>query len=323
MPTREIQAIQLAPGLALACVACGSAFFQLFEPEVPEIEIWRCRTCGTACRYPQPRTEQLDRHYAEDYYGPDNVKFLGTIERVIAWWTRRRALRIDKQIGCRGRVLEIGCGRGLLLRELARLGHECHGTERSELAARRARATAGIHVCTKPLEECGFPEAYFDFVVLWHVLEHLPAPGQTLQLLAKLLKPGGVLYLEVPSLSSWQAQLSGRNWFHLDPDRHLFHFTADGLRQLLGRQHFHYLRRATLSLEQGPYGVLQSWLNGLGFRPQKLYRILKRELAVTTAERWLQFGLAALLLVPAWGFAMLESCFGRGGILRVMARRTS
>lgn len=323
MATREVQAVQLDTPAAPVCVACGSAGLQAFETRVDKSEIWRCRRCGTACRHPQPPREELDEHYSADYYGADNVKFIGVIERVIEWQTRKRAAGIDKQIGHSGRILEIGCGRGLLLLELAKLGHECHGTERSELAARRARATGGIHVYTKPLEECGFPEGSFDFVILWHVLEHLTDPAQTLQLLAKILRPGGVLWLEVPNLSSWQAQVSGMNWFHLDAERHLFHFTADGLQRLLVRHRFQGFHQATFSLEQGPYGILQSWLNGLSLRPQKLYQILKRELAVPVVERYLHFSLAAILLPFALGFAVLESCFGKGGVLRVMARRTS
>ena len=88
-------------------------------------------------------------------------------------------------------------------------------------------------VYTQPLEECHFAEQYFDAVILWHVLEHLDHPQTTLALISRVLKPGGLLYLEVPNLTSLQSCTTGKNWFHLDLEHHLYHFSPDGLHRLL------------------------------------------------------------------------------------------
>jgi 2-polyprenyl-3-methyl-5-hydroxy-6-metoxy-1,4-benzoquinol methylase len=89
----------------------------------------------------------LEAQYSEAYYGPDNVKFVPAVEAFVAWMTRKRAEQVHTLMSEQGRILEIGCGRGLLLQQLAVLGHECHGIERSELAARRAgqRRTSGLY----------------------------------------------------------------------------------------------------------------------------------------------------------------------------------
>ena len=280
----------------------------------------RVRRCGTSETFPKPDPATLERQYSEAYYGPDNVKFVPSVEAFVAWMTRKRAARVHALIGRRGRILEIGCGRGLLLRHLAQLGHECHGIERSALAARRAAQSEELRVYTQPLEKCHFADEYFDVVILWHVLEHLDHPQATLAQISRLLKPGGLLYLEVPNLSSLQSCSTGKNWFHLDVEHHLYHFSLNGLHQLLLSTGFNVEETTTLSVEQGPYGVLQSWLNAIGREHNTLYRILKREISPAIGTKLGQFAMAGILALPSLFFALIEAAIGRGGVLRVVAR---
>jgi hypothetical protein len=157
-------------------------------------------------------------------------------------------------------------------------------------------------------------------VIIWHVLEHLENPQQTLALISRLLKPGGLLYLEVPNLDSLQARSAGKNWFHLDLEHHLYHFSKNGLHRLLLSTGFRIEKTTTLSFEQGPYGALQSWLNSIGRERGLLYRILKREISAPLSNALGQFVLAGVLAVPALFFSLTEAAIGRGGVLRVVAR---
>jgi 2-polyprenyl-3-methyl-5-hydroxy-6-metoxy-1,4-benzoquinol methylase len=146
--------------------------------------------------HPRHNLTQLEEHYSEKYYGPENVKFLLLFESLVGWITARRARKIHQRVAPHSRILEIGCGRGLLLKNLAQLGHECHGSERSELAAQRARKTVGLQIYTTQLEQSDLEPNSFDLVILWHVLEHLEDPEQHLSFLNHLLRPGGLLLLE-------------------------------------------------------------------------------------------------------------------------------
>src|SRR5262249_17278387 len=148
------------------------------------------------------------------------VKFVSALESVVAWSTQRRARWIHRKIRARSRILEVGCGRGLLLDALSRLGHECHGTERPGLAAKRAQRTVGVKVYTASLDLCNLEKEYFDLIILWHVLEHLENPVETLAQIFQLLRVGGILIIEVPNLASLQSRLAGKHWFHLDIERH-------------------------------------------------------------------------------------------------------
>src|SRR5262249_46633073 len=143
-----------------------------------------------------------------------------------------------------------------------------------------------------------------------------------------ILRPGGLLMVAVPNFDSLQAAVSGSAWFHLDVPRHFFHFRAGGLRRLLEASGFVVVDVSHFSLEQNPYGWIQSLLNRRGFRPNLLYDLLK-EPSARMVDPLRQHPLQTLamlttlpLLVPL-GFALflLEVSLRRGGTVEVYARK--
>ena len=304
----------------IVCSACRGSRLASMSP-ASGVELLRCQDCGSSQTNPRPTLLELETNYSQAYYGPENVKFIPALEQAVNWITQSRVRKINSLLKPGSKVLEIGCGRGLLLKSLSQLGHECHGTERSALAAARASRTAGIKVYTQALHECGLPGSYFDLVILWHVLEHLEDPRETLGVIFRLTKPDGQLLLEVPNYSSLQARLSGKHWFHLDMAHHLHHFSRSGLQRLLINTGFRLSKTSTFNLEQCPYGALQSFLNLLGLPKEQLYQILKREINPSAPIKLINCLLAAMLLLPATLFSFLEASVNRGGVLRVVAQR--
>jgi 2-polyprenyl-3-methyl-5-hydroxy-6-metoxy-1,4-benzoquinol methylase len=302
------------------CVACDSLDFIPLPTLQPAVLLIQCKRCGMSFTHPRRNLAELEKHYSETYYGPGNVKFLHIFENLVGWITSRRARKIHEMVAPHSRILEIGCGRGLLLKHLAQLGHECYGTERSELAAQRARKADGLRIYTTPLEQIGLEPSSFDLVILWHVLEHLEEPEQHLSLLNRLLRPAGLVLLEVPNYASLQSQFFGKHWFHLDIDRHLYHFSKEGLKDLLSKTRFQIEALGTFSWDQCPFGALQSSLNLLGFPPELFYQMIKREISLPWDKKTLHCLLAGLLAVPATGFSIGEALLGKGGIIRVVAR---
>jgi SAM-dependent methyltransferase len=116
---------------------------------------------------------------------------------------------------------------------MQRLGWQVNGVELSPQATAHARNVLGLDVRQGSLEEAGYPDAHFDVVTLWHVLEHLPSPRRTLVEVKRVLKPGGTLICEVPNEHSLQSRLLGKHWFHLDPPRHLYAFSPTTLRRVV------------------------------------------------------------------------------------------
>ena len=113
-----------------------------------------------------------------------------------------------------GRLLDVGCGHGLLLDEARRRGYDAEGIDLSARAAAYARGRLGLTVGEIPLEALGPEEdGRWDVVVVADVLEHLKDPRAAIARLHGLLAPGGALLLVTPDPSSPVARLAGRRWW--------------------------------------------------------------------------------------------------------------
>ena len=175
-------------------------------------DLLACRECGTVQQPVLPQGAQLHdlyRDMRDDAYLSEESGRRATANRLLD-------LIAPHVPG--GRLLDIGCGHGLLLDEARRRGYATVGLELSREAARHARETLGLDVREVPLE--GFTEAgngdspgHFDAVVLADVLEHLDDPVDAIDRCAELLKPGGVLCIVTPDPSSLTARLAGPRWW--------------------------------------------------------------------------------------------------------------
>jgi len=164
--------------------------------------------------------------------------------------------------------------------------------------------------------------ARFDLVILFQVLEHLSDPFSALRDGAYLLAPSGVLVVAVPNAASWQARIFGRFWFHLDVPRHLQHFSPDALSRALQNVGLTVVRTRVVSPEHDPYGVLQSWLNWLGFRQNLLTRLLMgMAVDVPLATVTLMMATAAVLFIPSIMISLAGWLLGSGAILEMWAAK--
>lgn len=99
------------------------------------------------------------------------------------------------------KVLDIGCGGGLLTESLARLGADAHGIDASSAvidAAREHAALEHVSVRYEAITAEAWAEeapARYDVITCMELLEHLPDPASLLQACARLLKPEGDLFL--------------------------------------------------------------------------------------------------------------------------------
>src|SRR6266700_7378550 len=158
-------------------------------------DLVQCRACGLALTSPAPAASEMERYYPAVYYaGTGGKKFPAVVEWLQEFLYSQRVRRIERLNGERkGRVLDVGCGPGFLLRQFQKRGWEAQGTELSEHSAAHARETLGLPIHVGDLASARFPDAHFDAVVLWHVLEHVSSPQSTLVEVERILRPGGTV----------------------------------------------------------------------------------------------------------------------------------
>jgi len=199
-----------------------------------------------------------------------------------------------------GRILDVGCGTGKDLLRLQEAGWKVTGVEISPYAASLARARLRCEVVPGHFDEASLEGQSFDVVRVSHVLEHLPSPRKSLGKMHRLLRPGGLLWIEVPNAAGLERRLFRRHWFQWDLPRHLYHFTPTTLVRLLRDTGF---RPRTVKCD-----------GRMGFFAESLANVL--------AER---FGLrrAAGKKIAALGKPLVYAlgAVNRGGILTVHAVR--
>ncbi len=228
-------------------------------------DLYRCTECGTVQQPALPDAEQLHDLYRR----MRDERYLAEEEG------RRRAARrlLDHlhEHAPSGRLLDVGCGYGLLLDEARRRGYEAVGVELSAHGVTHARDKLGLQVVESSIEQAGLEPGSFDAIVVVDVFEHLDDPVAALQLCAELLSPGGALLLTTPDPSSLTARLAGSRWWsHLLAHRCLV--PRSTMRELLAAC-------GLLAAGEHPYVRVFSpgyWLAGLSERIGPLDRLVQR-----------------------------------------------
>ncbi|PTL59861.1 hypothetical protein C7Y72_09465 [Paraconexibacter algicola] len=202
-------------------------------------DIVRCPACGHMQLSPMPQDAVLEQAYADAASADYVAEEVGQRE------TARRALeRIERHAARTEELLDLGCWVGFLLAEARDRGWRTTGVEPSTFASAFARDELGLDVRTEDLFTAALPSAGYDAVVLGDVLEHLPRPGEALQRIAALLRPGGVAWFALPDAGSAVARGLGARWWSVLPT-HVQYFTRTSVRTLLRTHGWEVLEVAT------------------------------------------------------------------------------
>jgi len=279
-------------------------------------QIAHCAACGLNVTTPQPGVIEMADYYPHGYYGDSTERrFPKLVESMQQALYGRRVRQVESlRGGTPGRVLDVGCGRGVLLQEFRRAGWDVQGTELSDQAAVYARDVLKLPVEIGSLESIGFPASHFDAITLWHVLEHVADPHALLMEANRILKPGGVLLISVPNFGGCEARLFKDKWFHLDVPRHVTHLTKSRLQGVLAATGFQDRRWSGFAPEYDAFSFVQSCLNRCGLCHNLLYNLLRgKQAKVIAGERTPRWQvLASVLLGAAFGVLSLPVTFCAG-----------
>lgn len=236
------------------CLACGKADVRAEAgTTTQEQAILVCRQCGTGLTWPPPaRLPESDGIWTDRYGG-------SRLRRRPVWLAEaRQRIRWIQLYLPEGVILEVGSGTGEFVKVATDEGFEALGVEPSEWAATQA-ASLGAHVYRGDLADWGqaHPGLHVDAIALWHVVEHLPDPVSVMRDIRKTLRPGGLVFIEVPNFASTEARRLGMAWDGAQPADHYVQFTPDGLAKLLGRAGLEV--RELLPITRRPYESTKNW----------------------------------------------------------------
>jgi 2-polyprenyl-3-methyl-5-hydroxy-6-metoxy-1,4-benzoquinol methylase len=216
------------------------------ERRVDECWLLRCRHCGFV--YADATVEEIER--VNFQYDDSVERRYGEIQTGIdTLWFDRVSARLTR--GRPGlKVLDVGCGNGMLLRQFQKRGCLCFGSDPSPWA--RTCAERYGYTLLPRIEDADIEPGSFDIITSTSALEHIARPLEHMTRLLEILKPGGTAYFTVPNYGSWPIRLHLVKGRLVAPPGHCSYFTARTLRNLCRRPD---LSEEALRVRVRSYGI--------------------------------------------------------------------
>lgn len=231
-----------------SCPLCDSSDIGYYYKDCYGIIIDSCKACDAKFMNPQYSDVYLQKYYSN--YTNDKC----TENRLISvgyLYDYYFSLIEKFSSGHKGKLLDIGCGDGLLLDIANNRGWSIEGYDVDPDTAGRVEKNIGAIVRSGDFFDIDWPQNYYSLITMHQVLEHLKDPQAYLKAIFKLLKNNGLLFIASPNISS----LSSRIKFGLekiglrkknvgtyfDTDHHIIYINPIVLSSLLKRLGFEVL----------------------------------------------------------------------------------
>ncbi|MFH0772828.1 MAG: class I SAM-dependent methyltransferase [bacterium] len=201
-----------------------------------------------------PSQKYLQTYYAKQFSYRDGLQN----ETVI----RKRGqiiLKKIQQLSSKAKSLcDVGSGYGFFLNEASIAGYNVIGIEPSLRLARHTKDNYQISIFVGELKKyVAIKHKQFDVVTCIHVIEHVSNPSEFFLLLLRLVKPGGILYIETPNSDSHLLYVEKDNYTFLIPPDHLWIFSKKAIQVLLPSYAYIFLEH-TYSYSQHLMGIIKT-----------------------------------------------------------------
>jgi SAM-dependent methyltransferase len=190
---------------------------------------YACGACRTLFLSPAPA--DLGRYYPSEYYAlPETADALAPMAE-----RERYKLDLVRAAVPSGRLLEVGPGTGAFAHLAKAHGFDVDVVEMDRGVCGFLERVVGVRAFNRADVSAALADlGTYDVIALWHVIEHLPDPRETLAASADRLRPGGALVIAAPNPDALQFRILGRRWTHLDAPRHLQLIPIDALVRAAG-----------------------------------------------------------------------------------------
>lgn len=270
----------------------------------------QCKDCNLVYLNPRPASTELGVIYPPDY-GPYHFdEVLPPLINKIRMAVQRQKVTALKRYAHPAAVIwDVGCGGGFFLECMRAIGSpewKLAGVDVSQAAIDKIR-DKGFAGYAGRFEELTVEHGAVDVIVLNQVIEHLEDPAGVVKKAGELLRHGGFLFIETPSVEGWDARIfRARYWGGWHFPRHWTLFTQHTLGKLLEAEGFVVVDR--------------NWLLSPTFWTQSVHHYLVDKGVPETVARFFDiknpFVLAFFCCVE-----LMQMAFGHTSNMRIVARK--
>jgi ubiquinone/menaquinone biosynthesis C-methylase UbiE len=197
------------------CPLCGDARAEQVIA-FPQLSYGRCVGCGVIYKREQ-EPELAGGGYDESYFRFNRAKYLARWAHRVRKCHNQVRQCLEFHPGARS-LLDVGCSAGYVLAAAQKAGLEATGLDMASFAVELCRSK-GLRAELGSLTQMPFADASFDIVTAKHTLEHVAQPMDGLKEIARVLRPGGVAFLQVPDAAYYKISLMPRRGRSFRPDR--------------------------------------------------------------------------------------------------------
>lgn len=219
-------------------------------------QYYKCSFCKSIFLSPFPSNKQQRNFYNTFEYKTGFIEKRRIISQSIK--ILKNICSINPYVEC---LLDIGCGPGFLLNEANKRAIYTVGIEPSISLVKYARENFNVRVFRGYLDKDVVKriKIKFDAIVISHVIEHIVNPINFLYLVSKLLKRGGVLYIETPNIESWLAFSEKEDFTFLTPPEHVYLYSKKGITRLVQKLNDKFILRkiSTYSYPEHLIGIIR------------------------------------------------------------------
>jgi ubiquinone/menaquinone biosynthesis C-methylase UbiE len=197
-----------------------------------DFKIIKCKKCGLARTYPIP--------YGGHHMRYDNYELCAghvtdqTVTRKDLFLSfASEPLEVVERYKKSGRLLDLGCGIGILLVLARNKGWETYGADLSKPCCDYIHKELGLNAINSDLIGAKFPDEYFDAITVNQGLEHFFNPLEVLIEINRILKKEGIMVMNSPNCNNLLAKIQKERWWQWLPYIHVWQFTPATARALM------------------------------------------------------------------------------------------